>query len=67
MNGDIYVKNRRGINYKGFPVKLDSDLTNKINRVNHNQYKNLINLNQITTNKKNILKKLFYNMLFLND
>ena len=29
-NGDIYVKNRRGINYKGFPVKLDSDLTNKI-------------------------------------
>ena len=29
-NGDIYVKNRRGINYKGFPVKLDNDLTNKI-------------------------------------
>ena len=29
-NGDIYLKNRRGINYKGFPVKLDSDLTNKI-------------------------------------
>ena len=29
-NGDIYLKNRRGINYKGFPIKLDSDLTNKI-------------------------------------
>ena len=29
-NGKIYVKNRKGINYKGFPVDLDSEISNKL-------------------------------------
>ena len=29
-NGTIHVKNRRGVNYKGFPVKLNSEISNKV-------------------------------------
>ena len=44
-NGNIYVKNRRGINYKGFPVKLDTDLTNKIHlRSSSNSAKSLLEI-----------------------
>ena len=28
-NGTIHVKNRRGLNYKGFPVKLNTEISNK--------------------------------------
>ena len=29
-NGTVHVKNRRGVNYKGFPVKLNSEISNKV-------------------------------------
>ncbi len=29
-DGNIYVKNRRGENYKGFPINLDSEISNKL-------------------------------------
>ena len=29
-DGNIYVKNRRGENYKGFPINIDSEISNKL-------------------------------------